>query len=89
VLLAGIVAVAARWERRTLRGGDTEASATVVGAGVVACLVGLTGLGVGGPDGMLPAVAGVPVGEGALFTVGLALVGWGGDNSHARRGGGT
>jgi hypothetical protein len=75
LLLAGIVAVAARWERRTSSAGEQEASGPGVAAGVVACLAGLAGLGVGGPDGTLPPVGGVPVGELVLFAVGLTLLG--------------
>ena len=74
VMLVGIVAVTARWERRTPPAGRAEPSALVVGAGVVACLAGLAGLGIGGPEGLLPTIAGVPAGELLLFALGLALL---------------
>jgi peptidoglycan/LPS O-acetylase OafA/YrhL len=73
VLLVGFVAVAARWERRTSP-GDGEPSPLVVTSGVLACLAGLAGLGVGGPDGLLPPVGGVPAGELLLFACGLVLL---------------
>ena len=85
VLLVAIVAAAARWEVRTSSADDGEPSPLAVGTGVVACLAGLTGLGVGGPDGLLPAVAGVPVGELLVVAVGLALLGWGGGATRGRR----
>ena len=74
VLLLGIVAVTARWERRTSSAAGAEASAWAVGTGVVACLAGLAGLGVGGPDGVLPPIASLPVGELVVFAGGLVLL---------------
>ncbi|KQR16466.1 acyltransferase [Cellulomonas sp. Leaf334] len=74
VMLVGIVAVTARWERRAPSVDRTEPPAPVVGVGVVACLAGLAGLGVGGPEGLLPTIAGVPVGELLLFALGLVLL---------------
>lgn len=73
VMLAGIVAVTARWERLPPV-GRADPPALVIGVGVVACLAGLAGLGVGGPEGLLPTVAGVPVGELLLFALGLGLL---------------
>ncbi|GIG20234.1 hypothetical protein Cch01nite_09580 [Cellulomonas chitinilytica] len=74
VLLVAIVAVAGRWERPRSSAERAAQSAWTTGAGVVASLAGLAGLGVGGPDGLLPAVSGVPVGELLLFSVGLVLL---------------
>lgn len=83
-LLVALVAVVGRFERPGARRPPREGPAVrppsglAVGAGVAACLGGLLGLGVGGTDGLLPAVGGVPVAELALVAVGLALVRWGG-----------
>ncbi|WP_199424116.1 acyltransferase family protein [Actinotalea solisilvae] len=88
-VLVALVAVVGRWEQparpperpRAPDGrdpGPARVDGRVVGAGVTACLGGLLGLGVGGTDGLLPAVAGVPVAELALVGVGLGLVRWGG-----------
>lgn len=74
VMLVGIVALTARWERTVPPVGRAEPAPWAVGAGVVACLTGLAGLGVGGPEGVLPTIAGVPVGELLLFALGLALL---------------
>ena len=74
VMLVAIVAVTARWEHRMLSVGRVEPPPVVVGTGVVASLAGLAGLGVGGPEGLLPTAAGVPVGELLLFALGLALL---------------
>jgi fucose 4-O-acetylase-like acetyltransferase len=74
VLLLGLVAVAGRWERRTSAHPSGQPSPLAVGLGVGACLGGLAGLGVGGPDGFLPSVAGVPVAELALFAIGLVAL---------------
>ena len=74
VLLAGLVAAVGRWESRAARTTGLDPSPLVVALGVVACLAGLLGLGVGGTDGLLPALAGVPVGELVLFAAGLALL---------------
>lgn len=74
LLLVGLVAVAGRWERRSSAHAPADPSALAVGLGVAACLGGLAGLGVGGPDGFLPSIAGVPVAELALFAVGLAAL---------------
>lgn len=81
VLLLGLVAVTARWERRTSALAPAEPSPVVVGLGVAACLGGLAGLGVGGPDGFLPSVEGVPVTELTLFAAGIVALSRGG---HAR-----
>ena len=74
VLLAGLVAVVGRWESRAARTVDGDPSPLVVGLGVGACLAGLLGLGVGGTDGLLPSVAGVPAGELVLVAAGLVLL---------------
>ena len=77
VLLAGLVAAVGRWETPTTPTGravDAGPSALVVGLGVGACLAGLLGLGVGGTDGLLASVGGVPVIELVLFATGLALL---------------
>ncbi|MBO9555036.1 acyltransferase [Cellulomonas sp.] len=72
-LLVPIVAVAGRWERpRSAR--PAEQAALTTAAGVVLSLAGLAGLGVGGPDGVLPDVGGIPVGELLLFAAGVALL---------------
>ncbi|MBC7290656.1 MAG: acyltransferase [Actinotalea sp.] len=78
VLLAAIVAVAGRSERRSAPSAGETPSARVVGAGVVACVGGLAGLGFGGTDGVLPTVAGVPAAELGLVAGGFALLSWAG-----------
>ncbi|QGQ18503.1 hypothetical protein GC089_03590 [Cellulomonas sp. JZ18] len=74
VLLVALVAAAGRFELRASPPPAREPSGVVVGAGVAACVVGLAGVGVGGVDGLAPAVAGVPVTELALVAVGGVLL---------------
>lgn len=73
-LLVGLVAVVGRWERRTAGAPPADPSPLTVGLGVTACLAGLAGLGVGGTDGFLPSVGGVPVAELTLFAGGLVVL---------------
>lgn len=73
-VLVVLLAATARLERRSAPDDSVEPSPVVVGTGIVACLAGLAGLGVGGPDGLLPTFAGVPWAELVLFAGGLALV---------------
>ena len=73
-LLAGLVAVFARFETAAGRRPGGTPSAVVVGAGVVACVAALAGIGVTGAEGVLPSLWGLPLGELAVFGVGLALV---------------
>jgi len=74
VLLAGLVAVFARFETAAVRRRGGDASPVVVGVGIVTCVAALAGIGVTGTEGVLPAVGGLPVGELAIFGVGLAVV---------------
>ncbi|WP_309134943.1 acyltransferase [Cellulomonas sp.] len=74
VLLVAVVAAVGRFELRPARPPEREPSGVAVGLGVVACLLGLLGLGVGGVDGLAPTVAGAPVAELALVVVGLVLL---------------
>jgi lipopolysaccharide export LptBFGC system permease protein LptF len=53
----------------------------VVGVGVLTCVGALAAIGVTGPDGLLPPVWGVPLGELAVLALGLALLWWGGDGA--------
>jgi peptidoglycan/LPS O-acetylase OafA/YrhL len=73
-LLLAVVAVVGRWEHRPTPSAQDEPLPLVVATGVVACLAGLAGLGFGGTDGMLPAVAGVPVAELLLVGGGFTLL---------------
>ena len=76
-LLVAIVAVVGRWERPRSSAPRADQSPLTTVVGVVLSLAGLAGLGVGGPDGVLPDVRGIPVGELLLIAAGLALlVGW-------------
>jgi fucose 4-O-acetylase-like acetyltransferase len=81
VLLTGLVVAFARFETAALRRRDPAPSAVVVGAGIVTCVAALAGIGVTGTDGVLPPVWGLPLGELALFGVGLAVV-WRAGGSH-------
>lgn len=74
VVLAVLVTVFARFEVVAMGRRTQDASAVAVGLGVAACLAGLAGLGVTGMEGVLPAVAGVPVAEVLLVGAGLAVV---------------
>lgn len=74
VLLAGLVAVFARFETAAVRRPEGTPSAVAVGLGVVACVAALAGIGVTGAEGVLPPLWGLPLGELAVFGVGLTLV---------------
>ncbi|MCL3861221.1 acyltransferase [Actinotalea sp. K2] len=74
VLLTLLVAVLARFETSTGRRREGTAHPVAVGAGVVACVAALAGLGVTGTEGVLPPVAGLPVGELVLFGTGLTVL---------------
>ena len=78
VLLAVLVAIFARFETAALRRREPAPSGVVVGVGVVTCVAALAGIGVTGSEGLLPPVGGLPLGELAVFGVGLALVWWAG-----------
>lgn len=73
-VLTVLVAAAGRVELRAARPPGREPSGVVVGLGVTACVLGLAGLGVGGVDGLAPTVAGAPVTELVLVSVGLVLL---------------
>lgn len=72
LLLALIIAVA-RWETPVPR-RPGSGSVVGVGVGVTACLLALAGLGVGGADGILPGVAGLPLLELTAFAAGFAIL---------------
>lgn len=74
VLLAVLVAAFARVESATLRPARGTPSGVLVGAGVVACVAGLAGIGVTGAEGVVPAVGGLPLAELAVFGAGLTAV---------------
>ncbi|ACQ80083.1 acyltransferase 3 [Beutenbergia cavernae DSM 12333] len=74
VILAVLVAVNARWERLATPAPVAPPAASAVGVGVVACVLALAGVGLGGPGGSVGAVAGLPVVEALAFVAGLWLV---------------
>lgn len=76
VLLVALVAVFGRFETGAPQWREGTPSGVVVGAGVVTCVAALAGIGVRGTDGVLPPVAGLPLGELALFGAGLAALWW-------------
>jgi peptidoglycan/LPS O-acetylase OafA/YrhL len=85
VLLAVLVAVFARSETAALRRREGTPSGVVVGLGIVTCVAALAGIGVTGSEGLLPPVGGLPLGELAVFGVGLAVVWRAGGGSRAAR----
>ncbi|KGM13157.1 acyltransferase [Cellulomonas bogoriensis 69B4 = DSM 16987] len=76
VLLAVLVAVFAWFETAALHKRTVAPSGVAVGGGILTCVAALAGLGVTGMEGVLPPVGGLPLGEVALFALGLAVV-WG------------
>lgn len=85
-LLVAVVAVTGRWERRTAASPEAHPPPLLVAAGILACLAGLAGLGLGGTDGVLPPVVGVPVGELLLVAAGFGLLTRAGRRSPPARG---
>jgi fucose 4-O-acetylase-like acetyltransferase len=83
VLLAALVVVFARFEIAAVRRRPGNPRGVVVGLGILTCVAALAGLGVTGTRGVLPSVGGLPIGELALFGLGLAAL-W-----RAGRGGGA
>lgn len=74
-VLIALVAAFGRFETAAARRREDLPSPVAVGAGVAACIAGLVGLGTTEMAGILPAVGGLPVGELALFGLGLAVLG--------------
>lgn len=74
VLLTALVAVLARVETAPVRPPARAPSGVAVWSGVLACVAALAGIGVTGVDGVFPPIAGLPLGELAVFGAGLAVV---------------
>lgn len=74
VLLAALVAAFARVEVAALRGRSGTPSSWTVGVGVATCVAALAGIGVSGTEGVIPPVLGLPLGELALFGIGLVVI---------------
>ena len=74
LILAVLVALFARFETAALRRREGAPSGVVVGTGILICVAALAGIGVTGSKGLLPPVGGLPLGELAVFGVGLAIV---------------
>lgn len=85
VLLLALVAVFSRFETGTSAGHAGRPSGLVVGVGILTCVGALAAIGVTGPDGLLPPVWGVPLGELAVLALGLALLRWGGEGGRGSR----